>query len=180
MQYIVAYKRRKAILKRLTPLGPTSPSNWQIPYVDHSTGDRWIDEAITGTHGPGIRCLTKLPEPKPDQILEIALNSDFEDEAIVASFKLSNTPKIFPRLLDNAERLIKHEDKLLARRAGLVIQWAATLETTNYNPIVGKSISEINSDWEAVLTISKRAKTLVKQASNVLGETIEKDWSQLQ
>jgi hypothetical protein len=173
-------ERKKSLLNHLKALDTVDYGSWTIRYVDPLTGEQWVDEAITGTHGPGIRCLTKLPQPSCEELLAICINSQYLDEAIVSAFKLADHPEFYPEMLTRLEQLIETCDLGAAERVVLIICWSNMERTFNYRPIIGKTSDEIEKDWNEIVEIAAKATRLKQKASGIAGKEFTKDWNDLE
>jgi hypothetical protein len=134
--------------------------NWTKTYLNITTGDKWIYYSVdTGQQGGGYRILSRLPFPNTDELIEIALHSQFDDEIFAACRTLidkEGTKKNEFRM-DIIDKLERIRDKIRRKR---IIELIGLTSPLNRRDILGKTIDQINSDAKYFEDIANRAKKL--------------------
>ena len=151
----------KKLLANLQPTGNQTGYYAEL-YVDPVTGQEWekyeFEYEDSSTDAVGLR---KFPYPSTDKIIEIALFSPHDDEASGAAgllLELEDDENDFrEKLLDQIENNI---DRISEERYDLVYWRAQLYDIDNKKSILGKHISEIESDAAHYNELSKRAKQL--------------------
>ncbi|WP_205503990.1 Imm27 family immunity protein [Rufibacter psychrotolerans] len=140
------------LLQKLNLL-ETLDGGWAAKYRDNESGEQWLKYQInSGYHGGGQTNLIRLPEPTTAELIDIALNSEFEDEALAASFRLRDNEQCLDKefRLDLIYRLKSLEIRKLSgkekSRIKLVITTSALNRLENRREIIGKSSKEIEED----------------------------------
>ena len=146
----------------------TAPGGFAAVYQDPGTGAFWLNYyATAATQGGGYLTLLKLPPPTTEELINIAISSAFEDEAVAAIL----------RLLD--EEAIEHKDfrqQLVERLEGMqpaeegqkqrlvkVIKLSALDDPMNRRELLHKSKEQVQADADYFKAVAERAKKLLDQ-----------------
>jgi hypothetical protein len=142
---------------------------WVEKYIDNSSGIEWLKyQTNSEYHGGGHANLMRLPEPTTTELIDIAINSEFDDEALAAANRLCDNEKF-----ENKEFRQKLIEKLKAKgiqkltekeksRLKMVITSSNLDQPGNRKEIVGKSIKEIEGDSQFFQMISIEAISILK------------------
>ncbi|WP_207430895.1 hypothetical protein [Sabulibacter ruber] len=143
---------------------------WIERYLDNLTGKEWLKYQINSEyHGAGQINLIQLPEPTTTELIEIALTSEFEDEASAAAIRLRDNEQYldtgFRQELIN--RLKKIELKQLTdreiQRIRMVISYSELDHIENRREIIGKSYQEIEEDSRFFKSMAEEAYSILKR-----------------
>ena len=155
-------------LKALTKTG-TSDDGWTHYYQDNI--EKWLLTSFNSEHhGGGLPVLKRLPEPTIDELIDIALTSFDTNDIIGASLELSEREKYnkvdFRDKLLN--KLLQIDTSKLAdfekTRLKLIINKSDLCDATNRRDIVGKHLTEIQSDANYFRTISQKALKILEDS----------------
>jgi|SRR5450432_788899 hypothetical protein len=133
---------------------------WTKTYLNSTTGDKWICFSVdTGQQGGGYKILGRLPLPNTDELIEIALQSHFDDEIFAACRTLtdkeqSKNKEFRKAIIDKLEQI---DDKIRQKK---IIESVGLTSSLNRRDILGKTFEQINSDAKYFEDIAKRAKKL--------------------
>ncbi|MEJ8802971.1 hypothetical protein [Pontibacter sp. H249] len=142
---------------------------WAAVYKDTSSGRFWMKCYTTAGEqsSGGYELLIRLPLPTTSELVSIAIESPFEDEAVAAIMRLLEEEalegKDFRHLLvQQLEEInpesIKLEQKQRARK---IITLTSLLDPTNKRPIKGKTIDQLQADALYFEAVSKKALKLL-------------------
>lgn len=140
-----------------------NPVEWTKTYLDTETDFKWLCFYIdTEYHGGGSPVFGKLPLPDTNELIKIALTSEYEDEVFAACKTLTEKEKIencdFRKMLiDKLEMLIDKNRRIK------IIEFTALDFAINRQVTIGKTFDQIESDFKIYREIADRAKKLKKQ-----------------
>lgn len=130
----------------------TLDGGWTVKYLDESTGEYWLKYTTDPDRGYHFNLMRVSPEIGTSELIEIALNSEYSDEAEAAAYKLHLEEEFEHReyrseLLDRIRRIIQGTltQKQINSIAN-VIRASQLLDRVNSRELVGKSMSEIELD----------------------------------
>ena len=147
------------------------PSGWSSRYVDPGTGEIW-ERAILDDRRQ-VYALTRLPAPTQPELLDLALFSPHDNEAIAAIYLLRGDPKAQFKLFHEVEKMSLEPDACWDR-VGLVIAWAGLESSHNRWPTLGKTIAEITADHQMFIDLARRAHILRLEAERRSGHSFER------
>ena len=130
-------------------------------YLDKTNNQKWFSYYVDGyLQGGGYNIFSKLPVPTTQKLVEIALNSEFDDEVFACCRTLTEKEQEeeFREILIN--RLELHSDK---ERTKKIIELTGLLSELNKREILGKSMKEIEKDARYFKSISERAKSILTE-----------------
>jgi hypothetical protein len=134
-------------------------SKWTKTYFDKNENEKWLSYYVDSyQHGGGYNILGKLPIPTCDELIEIALNTEHDDELFASCRTLveNETNEDFRLTLIN--KLELHKDK---RRQLKIIELTGLNSELNLKETLGKTIEQIKKDSKYFWLISERAKKLL-------------------
>ena len=140
---------------------------WTRIYLDEKTGDKWMQYTIDPDRGYFWNLMIISPKPNTDELIKIALESEYEDEIHASSVRLfleeqQNGLKYRQKLIDKISELDLTKLPLKEKKRIEIIIQSAQLNTEfNYRETIGKHISEINEDWEFFKGISAKANRIL-------------------
>ncbi len=141
----------------------TDNDNWTKTYLDKDKNEKWLSYYVDGAqHGGGNKILGKLPLPSTDKLIDIAINSESEDEVFAACRTLTNNEELKKQdfrlsLIDKLEVI---HDKERRKR---VIELTGLSSPLNRQDILGKNSRQIESDAYYYKRIAERADNLKRQ-----------------
>ena len=142
---------------------------WTRIYLDDKTGEKWIEYVIDPERGYFWNLMSISPKPNTDELIKIALESEFEDEIHASSVRL---------FLDEQQNGLEYRQKLIEKLSNLdlkklnsndkkrietIIQSAKLNSEFNYRDTLGKHVSEINKDWEYFKGIADKSKWILNE-----------------
>ncbi|GAB2531513.1 hypothetical protein [Rufibacter soli] len=143
---------------------------WAAKYLDNENGKQWLKyQTDSEYHGGGQTTLIRLPEPTTTELIDIALNSEFDDEASAAAIRLSDNEQYADKefrqeLIDRLKA--KEFQKLTTRersRLKMIIAFSELDQPENRREIVGKSIHEIEEDSQFFQRIAQKAVSILEK-----------------
>jgi hypothetical protein len=143
---------------------------WAAVYKDPATSAFWMKYyATAATQGGGYLTLLKLPAPTTEELIHIAVDTNFEDEAVAAVLRLLDEETIekkdFRHLL--VERLEGTELKGIPveqkQRIRKIITLTSLLDPTNKREIKGRTIVQLQEDAAYFKVVSERAIKLMSK-----------------
>ena len=109
------------------------------------------------------------PRPNTDELIDIALISNFDDEIHASSVRLfleeqQNGLEYRQKLIDKISDLdLKNLNSKDKRRIETIIKSAQLNSEFNYRNILGKHVTEINTDWKFFEGISDKSKWILDE-----------------
>lgn len=133
-------------------------SDWSKVYLENNSNEKWLlFHPQPEIHGGGIKLLGKLPFPKTEILIDIALNSVYNDETIAACLVLLDNEELSDFRLALIEGLEKISN---GERQKLVIEYTELLSRFNRREIIGKSYIQVMEDARYFELIGRRAYVL--------------------
>lgn len=139
----------------------TDNDNWTKTYLDKEKNETWLSYYVdTEQHGGGYNILGLLPLPTTEKLIDIAIQSENEDEIFAACLTLTDN-ELFRKqdfrlaLIDKLETL---RDK---NRQKKVIELSGLSSPLNRQDILGKTSGQIETDAYYYKQISERADKLL-------------------
>jgi len=145
----------------------TIDGGWATKYIDNSTGHQWL-KYVVDDRGFFVNLIFTSPQPTTDQLIEIALNTNYFDEVSAAATRLnieeqSDKREYRQKLIDKLTILdISKLDREEKERIKSIIQAAQMTDRVNKREIVGKHFSEIQSDANFFNSIADTAENILK------------------
>jgi hypothetical protein len=146
----------------------SNQSTFETYYYDPVSGSDWLSYPRSERFGWQL-CLMRLPEPDYQTLLDLSLNSRYEDEALAASYKLAEHIDLFHELIESLENAFGPENKEILRRIEVVLKTCTLTSPTNRQEVVGKTYLQVEKDAKYFRDISLRAKWLLNKVENILG-----------
>ncbi len=133
-------------------------SGWNKVYRENNSAVKWLlFHSDRENHGGGMKILGKLPFPETEILIDIALNSIYEDETIAACCVLVDNENTSDFRLSLIEELEKIAD---GHRQKLIIEYTELLSRHNRREIIGKSYDQVTEDARYFELIGRRAYVL--------------------
>ena len=158
------FTNRKLIqeLEMQFELVENNSSNWTKTYLDTETKNQWLCFYVeTEYHGGGNPIFGKLPLPQTNDLINIALTSEFEDEVFAACKMLTEKEKI--ENIDFRKELIDKLETLKDKNRRIkIIDFTALDFAINRQVTMGKTFDQIGLDFKVYKEISERATRLKK------------------
>ena len=142
---------------------------WTKIYVDKKTGEKWMEYVIDPERGYFWNLMLIEPKPDTEELIKIALKSEFNDEVHASCVRLMLDEKEFKtpyrqKLTEKLEEFdLRKINRAEKKRIKTIIQSAELNSEWNRREIVGKHISEINKDAEFFSDIANRTKQILKK-----------------
>ena len=142
---------------------------WTIYYTDSKTGEKWVKYSVDLDRGYFFNLMRAEPEPTTDELIEIALTTEYYDEISAASSRLFLNEEISKieyrdKLLENLKQLdyegMKDDYK---KRVETIIKAAQLTDRVNKREILGKSLSQINQDSQFFNRIADSAEEILNR-----------------
>jgi hypothetical protein len=152
--------------KRLTQV-ETIDGGWATQYIDNSTGHQWL-KYVVDDRGFFVNLIFISPPPTTDQLIEIALNTNYFDEISAAATRLNfeeqSDKKEYRQELINRLNLIDISkiDTEGKERIKTIILAAQLTDRVNKREIVGKHCSEIQIDANFFNAIADTAENILR------------------
>jgi len=150
-------------LKTLSPTGERTGYYAEL-MVDSNNNEKWEKYLLElgDDHKEGIG-LRKYPYPSILEAIDIALTTNYDDEADGAAAFLLEYEKDgeFRELL--IERLEQSANEITLTRFEIIYHRAELYSKLNRRPTKGKHISQIKRDYEYFVDLANRANTLKKK-----------------
>lgn len=153
---------------------------WTKIYLDEKTGDKWMEYVIDPDRGYFWNLMNISPKPNTDELIHIALESEFEDEIHASSVRLfleeqQNGLEYRQKLIDKISEFdLTNLNSKEKKRIEAIIQSAQLNSEFNYRQTLGKHISEINKDWEFFKGIAEKANRILDEikGKNTTGNNV--------
>jgi len=152
----------ESLVNQLSVLSSDS-ENWTKTYIDKTTNENWISYYVdTAHHGGGTKILGRLPLPTTDKLIDIAIQSENEDEVFAACRTLTDNEELRKQdfrlaLIDKLEVVLDKE------RNKKVIELTGLSSSLNRQDILGKTSRQIENDAIYYRQIAERADKLSRQ-----------------
>lgn len=134
---------------------------WSIKYVDKISGKEWLKYCFDN-RGFRFDLIQITPPLNTENLITIAVNSSYEDEAVAAANRLYFEEISFKRdyrtaLIDRIERTITES----LNNAEKVITASQLTDSTNRMDIIGKSYKEVYADADYYKNIADKANKIL-------------------
>ncbi len=159
---LIADRKLIQELEKQFELIENNPAKWTKTYMDSEAESKWLCFYVdTEYHGGGNPVFGKLPLPDTNELIKIAMTTEFEDEVFAACKTLTEKEKNgncnFRKVL--VDRLEMLKDK---NRRNKIIELTALDFAFNRQVTKGKSFDQIESDFNVYKEIAEKAKKLKK------------------
>jgi hypothetical protein len=146
----------------------TAAGGFAAVYKDPATGAFWLKYyATAATQGGGYLTLMKLPAPSIEELIDIALTSVFEDEAVAAILRLVDEEAIekkdFRLLLIQKLEQLQPGHEVQQDRLIKIIKFSSLDDPSNRRELLHKSQEQIQADAAYFRGIAERAKLLLER-----------------
>lgn len=144
----------------------TSEGGYAAVYKDPLTNSFWLKYyATAATQGGGYLTLMRLPVPGTEKLMDIAIHTLFEDEAVAAVLRLLDEEAIENkdfrlRLIGKLEQAVAHTG-IAADRLMNIITFAVLADPMNKREVTGKTAAEVQQDAAYFSGIAERAEKLL-------------------
>ena len=145
-----------------------SEGGFAAVYKDAASRAFWLKYyAMAGSQGGGYLTLLKLPTPSTAELINIAIVSEFEDEAVAAMLRLLDEETIEKKdfrlqLIKELEHANQRDQNKKLRILG-IIKLTGLDDPMNRRGLLHKSTIEIQADADYFRTIADRAEALLGQ-----------------
>ena len=129
----------------------TLDGGWTTQYVDNSTGQQWL-KYVVDERGFFVNLIFSSPLPTTDELIQIAFNTKYFDEASAAATRLNieeqtNKKEYRQKVIDKLNTVdISLLDKSEKERIKTIILASQLTDRVNKREIVGKHFTEIQAD----------------------------------
>ncbi len=145
----------------------TLDGGWATKYVDKSTGHQWL-KYVVDDRGFFVNLIFISPPPTTDQLIEIALNTNYSDEISAAATRLnieeqSDKKEFRQKLIDKLNTIdILTLNAVEMERIKKIILAGQLTDRVNKREIAGKHFSEIQVDANFFNSIADTAENILK------------------
>ena len=159
---LIADRKLIQELEKQFELVENNLAKWTKTYLDTETESEWLCFYVdTEYHGGGSPIFGKLPLPDTNELINIAMTSEYEDEVFAACNTLTEKEKNgncdFREML--VDKLVMLKDK---NRRIKIIELTALDFSFNRQVTTGKTFDQIESDFNHYKEIAEKAKGLKK------------------
>ncbi|MBF8964031.1 hypothetical protein I0P70_12305 [Pontibacter sp. FD36] len=146
----------------------TAEGGFAAVYKDPLTNSFWLKYYATAAkQGGGYLTLLRLPAPPTDKLIDIAINSDFEDEAVAAVLRLLDEEAIekkdFRQLLIGKLEQAVEGAAIQAERVFKIVKFSNLTDPINKREVIGRTATQVQEDAAYFQGIAERAEHLLKQ-----------------
>lgn len=161
-RYFIAEQKLIDQYEKQFDLVKRDETNWTATYMDKETGDKWLSYRVdTEYHGGGNPVMCRLPLPDTTTLIDIALQTENEDEVFAACRTLVNNEQLKKR--DFRSDLISRLENLKNKeRQKRIIELTGLDSDLNRREIIGKTSDQVDKDSKYFQDIAKRAMKLKK------------------
>ena len=146
----------------------TSAGDYAAVYKDPVTGAFWLRYyATAAAHGGGYLTLMRLPAPTIEELIDIAITTRFEDEAVAAMLRLLDEEAIekkdFRQLLVEILERQKPESAQQKQRLLRLIKLTGLDDPMNRREVLQRSRQQVEQDAAYFQAVADRATNLLKK-----------------
>lgn len=140
---------------------------WTTKYIDNSTGHQWLKYVID-ERGYFVNLIHISPPLSTDQLIEIAINTNYVDEITAAATRLNieeqtDRREFRQKLIEKIKTINTSKfDTTQKERIKTIILAAQLTNRVNKREIVGKHFSEIEADVHFFNSIADTAENILK------------------
>ena len=145
----------------------TLDGGWTTKYIDNSTGHQWL-KYVVDDRGFSVNLIFISPPPTTEQLIEIALNTNYIDEISAAATRLNfeeqaDKKEYRQKLIDHLKQIyISKLDTTEKERIKTIILASQLTDRVNKREIIGKHFSEIQADANFFNNIADTAENILK------------------
>ncbi|SIR31135.1 hypothetical protein [Pontibacter lucknowensis] len=148
----------------------TAEGGYAAVYKDPLTNSFWLKYYATAAkQGGGYLTLMRLPAPSTEKLIDIAIGTIFEDEAVAAVLRLLDEEAIekkdFRQLLIGKLEQAVEGAAIQAERVFKIIRFANLTDPMNKREVLGKSAAQVQEDAAYFQGIAERAERLLERYS---------------
>jgi hypothetical protein len=146
----------------------TLDGGWTKIYTDEKTNEKWMRYVIDLERGYFWNLMLIAPKPNTEELINIALNSEFDDEIHASAARLMLNEKISQidyrkKLIEKLEEFDIHRlYKSEKTRFRTIIESSELNSEWNRREILGKKMTEVNEDAEFFKDIANRANRILR------------------
>lgn len=143
---------------------------WAAVYQHKGTGAFWMKCYVTtATQGGGYLVLIRLPLPATTDLIEVALHTPHEDEAVAAILRLLDEEEIEKK--DFRKQLVEKLEQLDLKNLTLgqklriqkIITLSALNDPANKREVLHKTARQVQQDADYFKEVANRAMRLLEQ-----------------
>lgn len=159
---LIADRKLIQELEKQFELVENNLAEWTKTYLDTETDSKWLCFYVdTEYHGGGSPVCGKLPFPDTNELINIAVTSEYEDEVFAACKTLTEKEKSgnydFREMLVDKLVMLKDKNRRIKIIELTALDFAINRQVTN-----GKTFDQIESDFNHYKGIAEKAKRLKK------------------
>ncbi len=146
----------------------TAEGGFAAVYKDPLTSSFWLKYyATTATQGGGYLTLMRLPAPGTDKLIDISLNTVYEDEAVAAVLRLLDEEAIEAKdfrlqLIEGLEEAVE-KATIQAERVMKIVKFSNLTDPVNKREVLGKTTAQVQEEAAYFSGIADRAERLLKR-----------------
>ena len=157
---LIADRKLIQELEKHFELIENNSAKWTKTYLDTETKSEWLCFYVdTEYHGGGNPVFGKLPLPDTNELIKIAMTSEYEDEVFAACKTLTEKEKIencdFRKVLVDKLEMLKDKNRRIK-----IIELTALDFAINRQVTMRKTFDQIESDFNVYKEIADKAKGL--------------------
>lgn len=140
---------------------------WATKYIDNSTGYQWL-KYVVDERGFFVNLIFISPPPTTEQLIEIALNTNYIDEISAAATRLnieeqSDKREYRQKLINQLTKIdIPKLNATEKERIKTIVLASQLTNRVNKREIVGKHFSEIQVDADFFNSVADTAESILK------------------
>lgn len=150
----------------------TKDDGWSSIYLDESTEEEWLEYVVDPDRGYFRNLMLLTPKPAIDELVEIAFESEHEDEVYAAAKRIQMEGS--EDVLETRKTILSQIQKLelndlsiaTKKRIETIIKTVELDNLSNPNAIIGKSIKQINQEYNKIREIAHHAELILKKLQN--------------
>ena len=137
--------------------------------MDTKTGQEWLKYLVDPDRGYFYNLIALNPTPTTDELINIAFNSEYEDEVCAAAIRLKldeqefqkeYRPKLIQRLKIISNQSLSMTEKM---RLKTILMASQLSDKINRREIMGKHFTEIYKDAEFFKSIAREAEAIFEK-----------------
>lgn len=157
---LIANRKLIQELENQFALIENNSAKWTKTYLDAETESEWLCFYVdTEYHGGGIPVFGKRPLPDTNELIKIAITSEYDDEVFAACKTLTEKEKNencdFRKVLIDKLEMLKDKNRRIK-----IIELTALDFAINRQVTIGKTFDQIESDFNFYKKIADKAKKL--------------------
>ncbi|MBC7523104.1 MAG: hypothetical protein H7239_01495 [Flavobacterium sp.] len=134
--------------------------NWSKTYSGKYIYEKWLSYyVLTFQQGGGTKVLIKLPIPSTEELINIVIDSKYENEVETGCLILIDNEEIYKTEF-RLELITKLENITVQKRQQKIIEITNLTSNFNRREIIGKTINQISEDEKYFKDIAEKAKKI--------------------